>query len=53
MAKLKDNSLQLGDCQDIRSSSLCAAASYKMSAVFYRAMAAELDCHIRHGTWKK
>jgi hypothetical protein len=53
MAKLKDNSLQLGDCEAIRSSSLCMAAMYKMSAVFYRAMAAELTCHIRNGSWSK
>ncbi len=53
MAKLKNHSLELGDCGAIRSSSLCSAALFKMSAVFYRAMGAEIDCHVRHGTWGK
>lgn len=53
MRKLKDGSLALGDCEAIRSSALCMAAIYKMSAVFYRSVGAEMQCHIMNGSWPK
>ncbi|MDA0426056.1 hypothetical protein [Stutzerimonas frequens] len=51
LSKLKSGQLNIDDCGGIRNSSLCTAAITKIGAIANRAIAAELQCHIRAGTW--
>ncbi|WP_141218197.1 hypothetical protein [Bordetella genomosp. 11] len=51
LAVLKNGKLSLEDCGAIRNASLCAAAATKIGAIFNRAVAGEMMCHLRAGTW--
>ena len=51
LVKLKTGQLNIDECSGIRNSSLCSAAITKIGAIANRAIAAELQCHIRAGTW--
>lgn len=53
LSRLKSGSLRVARCEGIRNNALCAAITYKMSALMWRAMAAEMQCHIRAGSWPK
>ncbi|CAG9187043.1 hypothetical protein [Cupriavidus pinatubonensis] len=49
--RLRNGSLNLNKCDGIRNSALCSAGATKIGAIFNRAVAAEMQCHIRAGTW--
>lgn len=51
LASIKSGKLNLDKCDGIRNSALCSAAISKIGAVFNRAIAAEMTCHIRAKTW--
>lgn len=52
LERLNNGTLQVRRCDEgIRSSNLCIAIVNKMAAVVMRSVAAEMQCHIRAGTW--
>lgn len=54
LERLNNGTLAVKSCNEgIRSSNLCIAIVNKMAAVVMRSIAAEMQCHIRAGTWGK
>ncbi len=51
LAKLNNRSLDVPNCDNMRNSALCVAIVNKIAAITTRAVAAEMQCHIRAGTW--
>lgn len=52
LERLQNGTLSVKRCDEgIRSSTLCIAIVNKMAAVVMRAIAAEMQCHIRAGSW--
>lgn len=51
--KLKSGKISIKQCDGIRNNSLCAAAITKIGAIVNRAVAAEMQCHIRANTWPR
>jgi hypothetical protein len=52
LERLQNGTLSVNRCDEgIRSANLCIAIVNKMAAVVMRAVAAEMQCHIRAGNW--
>lgn len=49
--RLKAGTLQTSNCTGIRNTAICSAIINRLGAVANRAVAAEMQCHIRAGTW--
>jgi hypothetical protein len=50
---LKNGSLSVSRCEGIRNNALCAAITFRMSALTFRAIASEMECHLRANSWPK
>lgn len=54
LERLQNGTLAVKRCDEgIRSSTLCIAIVNKMAAVVMRSIAAEMQCHIRAGSWPR
>lgn len=54
LERLQNGTLSVKRCDEgIRSSNLCIAIVNKMAAVVMRAIGAEMQCHIRAGSWAR
>jgi len=51
--RIRTGTINLSTCDGLRNAALCAAAMMKLGAITNRAVAAEMQCHIRAGTWPK
>jgi hypothetical protein len=50
---LKRGTLSVSTCEGIRNAALCDAINNKLGAVASRALAADMQCHLRAGTWAR
>lgn len=53
LEQIKSGDLNVPKCDGIRNAALCAATGFKLGAIGMRAIAAELQCHLRAGTWRR
>jgi len=53
LSQMKSGKLRLEQCDGLRNNALCAAAVHKMGAIGNRAIAAEMQCHLRANSWPK
>lgn len=53
LERLQNGPLDVKSCDGLRNGYLCIAIVNKMAAVVMRSIAAEMQCHIRAGSWPK
>lgn len=51
--RINRGALKVSSCNGIRNAAICAAIATKIGAITNRALAAEMECHLRAGTWAR